>query len=155
MLPPWKTEDVPIDQQIVRFGDGPSMATDAVSALEKRGVAGDDLLNAQDFMEELKGVGAKINDDGTVTVYHRTSKDNVESILKSGQMSAKEPDIFFSTSKNSEYGGGFGDHYIEARVPIEQLRLDDLFPGKDASVSVHAGKIGKRVPVNITGSSLD
>jgi hypothetical protein len=26
MLPPWKTEDVPLDQQIVRFGDGPAMS---------------------------------------------------------------------------------------------------------------------------------
>ena len=121
------------------------------AALSARGVKGDDLLNAQDLAEDLRGVGAKIDDNGMVTVFHRTSAENAQQIQKTGQMRAKEPDIFFSTSRDSEYGSGFGDSVVEAQIPLEQLRLDDIFPGTDASVSIHAkGPIGTPVKVNVT-----
>ena len=126
-----------------------------VTGLSKRGLSGDVLVNAQDTIEDLKEVGADITDEGLVTVYHRTSKENAQKILDSGKMLAKEPDIFFSTSKDSDYGSGFGDHYIKAQIPVEELRLDDIFPGKDASVSVPVkGDIGTLKKINIIGSSL-
>ena len=122
----------------------------AIQAVANRGVKGDDLLNTEDLIEELQGVGAIISDDGMVTAYHRTSKENAENIYRTGTMTAKEPDIFFSTSIDSEYGKGFGDDYVAVEIPVEQLRLDDVFPGKDASVSIPVkGKIGTPVKVKV------
>jgi len=122
----------------------------AKQAVANRGVKGDDLLNTEDLIEELQGVGAIISDDGMVTAYHRTSKENAENIYRTGTMTAKEPDIFFSTSIDSEYGKGFGDDYVAVEIPVEQLRLDDVFPGKDASVSIPVkGKIGTPVKVKV------
>ena len=123
-------------------------------AFKARGVDGDDLLNAQDLVAELLSVGARIDDAGIVTVYHRTTPEAAAEIQSTGKMFGKEPDIFFSTSKDSEYGAGFGTEYIRAEIPAEQLRLDDVFPGKDASVSITGGKLGESVDVKIitTGS---
>tara|TARA_Y100000034_G_scaffold23395_1_gene27012 strand:+ start:1439 stop:3538 length:2100 start_codon:yes stop_codon:yes gene_type:complete len=131
-------------------------AEQALQAVKGRGVKGDDLLNVQDLMTELEGVGAQINLDGTVRVYHRTSPENAAKIRESGEMFAKEPDIFFSTSVDSEYGKGFGDSVVAVDIPIEDLQLDDIFPGKDASVSIggHKLPIGKAVKVNVSGEKV-
>lgn len=137
------------DTPIVRKGSGVERLP-MDEALKSRGVQGDNLLNAQDMAEDLLGVGAQIDNKGMVTVFHRTSKENAEEIARTGKMSALEPDIFFSTSKDSEFGLGFGENFIEAKIPIENLRLDDIFPGKDASVSVHVkGPIGTPMKFNI------
>ena len=43
--------------------------------LEDR-VSGNELLNAQDLINELSSVGANIDDNGYVTVYHATTPEN-------------------------------------------------------------------------------
>lgn len=96
------------------------------NTLENR-VSGDALLNAQDLIDELKEVGAKVDDNGYVTVYHQTTKENADNIIKTGRMSAKEDGIFFSTSKNATQADGRGDTKIEFKIPVEDLVLDDIF----------------------------
>lgn len=96
------------------------------NALENR-VSGDELLNAQDLIEELKNVGAEIDENGYVTVYHQTTKENADNIIKNGKMSAKEDSIFFSTSKNATQAEGRGDTKLEFKIPVENLVLDDIF----------------------------
>lgn len=44
-------------------------------SLDQR-VSGDALLDAQDFIDEVKSVGAEVDDNGYVTVYHQTSDEN-------------------------------------------------------------------------------
>ena len=93
--------------------------------LESR-VSGDALLDAQDTIEVVKSIGGNIDENGYVTLYHRTSKENADKIKKSGKMSAKEDGIFFSTQK-SGYNDGYGDSVIELKIPAEKLVLDDIF----------------------------
>lgn len=93
--------------------------------LEQR-VSGDALLDAQDNLDIVKSVGGNVDDNGYVTLYHRTSKENADKIKKSGKMSAKEDGIFFSTQK-SGYNDGYGDSIVELKIPAEKLVLDDIF----------------------------
>lgn len=90
-------------------------------------VSGDALLDAQDFIDELKSVGADVDENGYVTVYHQTSSENANNIKKSGKMSAKEDGIFFSTSKNAQQSEGRGSEKLKFKIPVEMLQLDDIF----------------------------
>lgn len=93
--------------------------------LEQR-VSGDALLDAQDTLDLVRDVGGKADNNGYVTLYHRTSEENAEKIRRTGKMSAKEDGIFFSTSK-AGYNEGYGDAVIEFKIPAEELVLDDIF----------------------------
>ena len=93
--------------------------------LEQR-VSGDNLLDAQDLIDTVKDVGAKVDGNGYITVYHRTNNQSKEKILSSGQMTAKEDGIFFSTKKDGQ-NAGYGSEIIEFKIPAEKLMLDDIF----------------------------
>lgn len=94
--------------------------------LEER-VNGDILLDAQDLIDEVKSVGANVDENGYVTVYHVTTPENAKSIKTSGKMKANEPAVYFSTSKNAQQGEGRGGTTLEFKIPAEKLLLDDLF----------------------------
>lgn len=94
--------------------------------LEQR-VHGDELLNAQDLIEEVKNVGANVDNNGYITLYHVTNPESAKKIRESGKMFAKEDGIFFSTSKNAQQGEGRGGITLEFKIPAEKLILDDLF----------------------------
>lgn len=108
-------------------------------------VSGDELLNAQDFIEEVKSVGAKVDDNGYVTVYHQTTSENANKIKGTGKMSAKENGIFFSTSKNAQQSEGRGTEKLEFKIPAEMLELDDIF-SDNADV---------KIPLNNNNQLLD
>lgn len=95
------------------------------NALESR-VTGDELLNAQDLIEELRAVGADIDENGYVTVYHRTDHASEENIKSSHVMVAKEDGLFFSTVENGQ-NEGYGDSVVKLSIPVEKLVLDDIF----------------------------
>lgn len=95
------------------------------NALESR-VTGDELLNAQDLIEELRAVGADIDENGYVTVYHRTDHASEENIKSSHVMVAKEDGLFFSTVENGQ-NEGYGDSIVKLSIPVEKLVLDDIF----------------------------
>lgn len=111
--------------------------------LEDR-LSGDDLLNAQDLIEELKDNGAKIDDAGYVTLYHRTNDGSASQILNTGIMRAKEDGVFFSTSENGQ-AEGFGKNVLVFKIPVEKLVIDDAF-GDEAHV---------RIPLKNRNASLD
>lgn len=95
------------------------------NALESR-VTGDELLNAQDLIEELRAVGADIDENGYITVYHRTDHASEENIKSSHVMVAKEDGLFFSTVENGQ-NEGYGDSVVKLSIPVEKLVLDDIF----------------------------
>ncbi|MBP3920833.1 MAG: hypothetical protein J6D28_04635 [Bacilli bacterium] len=97
-----------------------------VKPLEQR-VSGDALLDAQDFIEEIKSVGANVDENGYVTVYHQTSTENAVKIKQSGKMTANEDYVYFSTSKNAQQADGRGQTKLEFKIPAEKLLLDDIF----------------------------
>lgn len=82
--------------------------------------------DSQSLADELIGAGAQVHRDGTVTVYHRTTRENAESIRTTGRMHGDEDGIFFSTRKVGQ-ASGYRDSYVELRIPLSRLVLDDIF----------------------------
>ena len=99
-----------------------------IISLEDR-IKEDELLDAQDLIEQIQSVGGIVDLNGYVTVYHATNKENAEMIRKSGKMSSKEDGIFFSTKSNGEISG-YGDSTIAFKFPVEKLELNDIFEGE-------------------------
>ena len=95
-------------------------------SLEER-VSGDNLLDAQDLINELESVGAKIDENGYVTVYHQTSEENAKKIQRTGKMLSKEQAVFFSTSREAQQSEGRGTVKLKFKIPVEKLHLDDIF----------------------------
>ena len=52
-------------------------------------VFGDKLLDTQDLIEEIKSVGAKVDKNGYVTLYHQTTNESADKIRQTGKMFAK------------------------------------------------------------------
>jgi len=84
------------------------------------------LFDTLSLIDEIESVGAKVDQYGCVTVFHRTSPNNADEILKTRVMKALEDGIFFSTKK-SGYNEGYGDAILEFLIPAEKLVLDDIF----------------------------
>lgn len=90
-------------------------------------VSGDQLLDAQDLIETVEAVGADVDENGYITLYHRTSPAVAEKIQRTGRMTAKEDGLFFSTKKEGGQNEGFGSSVIELKIPAEAVVLDDIF----------------------------
>lgn len=111
------------------------------SKLEER-VSGDDLLDAQDLIDEIKSVGANVDENGYVTLYHQTTTENAEKIINSKVLkSAGEDYLFFSTSDNAQQAAGRGQSKLEFKIPAEKLILDDLFSDNaDLKIALNGSK---------------
>lgn len=109
-------------------------------SLEQR-VSGDKLLDTQDLIEEIKTVGARVDKNGYVTLYHQTTNENADKIKQSGKMFAKEPYVYFSTSKNASQADGRGSTKLEFKIPAEKLILDDIFDDNaDVKIKLDSSK---------------
>ena len=76
--------------------------------LEQR-VSGDVLLGEQDALDLVREVGGKADNNGYVTLYHRTSKEKAKQIIETKKMSAKEDGIFFVPDDFFENEARFGN----------------------------------------------
>ena len=112
----------------------------------KERVSGDTLLDALDLIDEVKSVGAKVDDNGYITLYHQTTNENAKKIRETGKMSGKENGIFFSTSKNASQAYGRGQTKLEFKIPAEKLLLDDLF-SDNADLKIES-KPGEQIDVS-------
>ena len=109
-------------------------------SLEQR-IFGNELLDAQDLIEEIKSVGAIVDKNGYVTLYHQTTSENAEKIKQSGKMFAKEPYVYFSTSENASQSDGRGNTKLEFKIPVEKLELDDIFnDNADVKIKLNGSK---------------
>ena len=99
--------------------------TNSRERLEDR-VSGDELLDTQDLIEVVKEKGGEVDENGYITLYHRTSAENAEKIRSTGYMKGKEDGLFFSTAKEG-YASGYGDTVVQLSIPAEKLVLDDIF----------------------------
>lgn len=109
-------------------------------SLEQR-VSGDELLDAQDLIEEIKSVGANVDKNGYVTLYHQTTNENADKIKQTGKMIANEPYVYFSTSKDASQSDGRGNTKLEFKIPAEKIMLDDLFSDNaDVKIKLDSGK---------------
>lgn len=99
---------------------------DIEQALIKRGLKGDDLLNALDTVNEIESVGGIVNNEGIATLYHATKPEKAKQILKEQKMYGIENGIFFSTKPDGQILG-YGDCVLAVQIPVEKLLLDDDF----------------------------
>lgn len=92
--------------------------------------------------------GLPLNPNGTVTVYHGTTKDSAAEIQRTGILkSAGEPDVYFTTAKD---GTGYGDGtVVGVEIDPKQLILDDEFPDGRRDFRVNVGK-SKSLAVNLS-----
>jgi HK97 family phage portal protein len=82
----------------------------------------------------------RLNDDGTITLYHGTTKENAQLIRETGRFVSRENtrEAFFSTVKEGTEGYGDGT-VVEVRLDPSIVRIDDAFRGKEeANISVAA-----------------
>jgi len=104
--------------------------------LKKRGLGGDNLLNQIDKIDEIKDNGAEIDNNGFVTLYHRTSPENKKKIMDTGKMFGEEDGLFFSTKEKGQ-NEGYGNEVIKFKIPVEKLEIDDAF-GEEAHLRMPA-----------------
>ena len=79
-------------------------------------------------LTDLKGNTPKLNDDGTITLYHRTTPEAAAEIRRTGKFVSKEnTDEIFLSSKPTGQAEGYGSEVVEVRVDPAKVRLDDAF----------------------------
>ena len=89
--------------------------------------------------------GLPLNPDGTVTLYHHTSKELADQIRKTKTLTSKgEPDVYLTTSKDSDTG--YGDTAVAIDVNPDRLQIDDEFPGGRQDYRIHVGS-GKSLKI--------
>ena len=108
-------------------------------------LSGDQLLDSQDLIDELNDNNAEIDEDGMVTVYHRTTPEKKSEIEKTGNMKGLEDGVFFSTKETGQ-NQGYGNAIVKLKIPVEQLTLDDTF-GDEAHLRIPTTKAGQVVNV--------
>jgi hypothetical protein len=116
----------------------------AKESISKR-VQGDKLLDAQDLSDELNDNKAEIDNDGMVTIYHRTTPENKKEIESTGKMKGLEDGVFFSTKETGQ-NEGYGESIVKLKVPIESIQIDDTF-GDEAHVRIPTKKAGQIIDV--------
>src|SRR5437667_4192151 len=105
------------------------------------------------WADELENAGGKINPDGTVDLYHATTKEKAAQILRDGVLKrpADAPDsygVYFSSSPEAanDYGDGT---LVKVKVNAADLHPDDSFPGKRLDFTA-ATKNGVYKPVSVS-----
>lgn len=84
---------------------------------------------------DVGGVTLPLNPDGTVTLYHGTTAEAAQEIIRTGSLrSAAEPSVYLTTAQQ---GTGYGDGtVVSVDVMPSSLRLDDEFPDGRADFAI-------------------
>ena len=94
-------------------------------------------------LTDLKGNTPKLNEDGTITLYHRTTPEAAAEIRRTGKFISKEnTDEVFLSSKRTGQAEGYGSEVVEVRVDPDKVRLDDAFDD-EIHVAVKTADVAK------------
>lgn len=87
----------------------------------------------EDFVSDLEAA----EEEGTITLYHRTSPEAADQIMRSLRFKSLENtgEAFFSSRMEGQ-SEGYGDAVIAVDAPVDQVRLDDEFPSGEVHVAV-------------------
>ncbi len=104
-------------------------------------------------IEGLGGQPVKLNSDGTITLFHRTTPEIAERIRQTGIFQTPTPseEVFFSNLREGQ-AEGFGDAVVEVRLLPSQVSVDDAFPSGEVHVSATPSdiKIKPKVTPEVT-----
>ena len=101
----------------------------------KRDVFGFEVSEKADINEELleelsiHDPSARVDENGNITVYHRTTKASADEIRRTGIMRAKEDMLFFSSQPDG-YATDYGDEIMQFTIPSTKLEVNDIFDGE-------------------------
>lgn len=137
---PLSSENISPDQAIVLFGEAfeeelsiSSGFVNDLSESEKQAfIRKYEHPDREGLIEEILSNGHKINIDGTIDLYHGTTKEAAKKIVSESVLRIPKdaPDTYgvhFSTS--SEIDENYGDGtVIRIRVKVRDLNLEDVFP---------------------------
>ena len=100
-----------------------------------------EIEKVNDIRSELDSLGIpyEIDDDGYMTLYHRTTSEGKKAIMESGMMKANEDGLFFSTSEKGSNNYGYGSEVVKLRIPANLLTIDDIFED-EASMRLPLGR---------------
>ena len=101
--------------------------------------------NAIDLANDLQEKGGVITPEGTAILYHRTTKESAEKIVREQTMYGKEDGLFFGTNPTGQIEG-YGEAIVQTEIPLEKISLNDVF-ANEAHVWMKTGTIGKKIPV--------
>lgn len=98
-------------------------------------------------LEDLTGQPVPRNEDGTVTLYHRTTLEAANRIRETGRfVSAENTDeVFLSTTREGN-AEGYGDAVVEVKVDPSIVRLDDAFQNGEVHVAVKSRDLSRITP---------
>ena len=118
----------------------------------ERGEGGDGGIRETDTFQQQgridESTGLPLNEDGTVTVFHHTSRGNAERIKATGKLkSAGEPDVYVTTRAITDTG--YGDTAVAIRIDPSRLSLDDEFPNGRRDFRLSVGKTGGSIQVEV------
>jgi len=114
----------------------------------KKTPTGRQALDQADAIDEATGL--PLNSDGTVTVYHHTSKESANKIKASGRLKSKgEPDVYVTTRRETDTG--YGDTVVAVNVDPASLIMDDEFPDGRIDYRLDTGRPGGSIAVKIRG----
>ena len=84
----------------------------------------------------LDGSPVPTNADGTITLFHRTTRDAADRIAASGQfVRGADGATYFSTRADGA-AAGYGDAIVEVRIDPKHVELDDAFRNGEVHVRV-------------------
>ena len=88
-------------------------------------------------IEDLEGTPTPTNEDGTITLFHRTSLDNAEKIKTTGEFISEERGKVFFSTKDKGQAEGFGEGLVEIKIDPSKVSLDDAFRDGEIHVSIN------------------
>jgi hypothetical protein len=87
-------------------------------------------------ISDLEGNPMYTNPDGTVDIYHATTKQSYDHITTTSTWTPLTgSDVFFSNFPRG--GEGFGDHIIHVRILPKFLRVDDAFRNGEVHLALN------------------
>ena len=98
-------------------------------------------IAAQEMVDEIKAAGLKksVNPSGTITIYHGTSNENAEIILKSGKLNEES---FFSPLKSkSAFGSEGAADYVKNKFGNKGQVLEIKVDARDINFNGGTGEI--------------
>lgn len=102
---------------------------------------------------EVDGHLLPLNEDGTVTLYHGTTRAGAAEIRRTGILrSAAEPSVFLTTSLEAGYGDGT---LLAVDVDPDLLRIDDEFPDGRCDFAIDSPRVRVKAARVVEDRSLD